>query len=150
MSRSAGESPDTVRVERTFDRPAQHVFEAWTTVDVLKRWWHAEHGWETPSAELDLRLGGAIRVTMRNPEDGTEYAGGGEYTVIDPPRRLAFTWTWYDDPEGARQLIEVEFIGHGDRTTVVLTNSGLPEGETDDYRDGWNSSFDNLEAALRR
>jgi uncharacterized protein YndB with AHSA1/START domain len=140
-------SPGVVRIERTFEAPARAVFEAWTSVEVLRRWWHAEHDWETPSAELDLRVGGALRVTMRNPATGEEHGGGGEYTVIDPPRRLAFTWTWDDDP--TRQLVEVEFIDHGDRTTVVMTNSGIPERETDDHRDGWSNSFDNLEAALR-
>jgi uncharacterized protein YndB with AHSA1/START domain len=150
MSGSAGESPGTVRMERTFDAPPRDVFEAWTSVEVLKRWWHAEHTWETPSAEVDLRLGGTIRVTMRNPADGAEYGGGGEFTVIDPPRRLAFTWTWDDDPESTRQLVEVDFFDHGDRTTVVMTNSGIPEGETDDHRDGWSNSFDNLDRALAR
>ena len=141
---------DSLRIERTFDAPAHDVFDAWTSVEVLKRWWHAEHSWETPFAEVDLRVGGAIKVTMRNPDDGKEYGGGGEYTLVDRPRRLVFTWTWEGDDESRRQLIEVEFVDHGERTTVVLTNSGLPEPEVDDYRDGWSNSFDNLAVALRR
>jgi uncharacterized protein YndB with AHSA1/START domain len=141
---------DSLRIERTFEAPPHDVFDAWTSVEVLKRWWHAEHNWETPFAEVDLRVGGAIRVTMRNPDDGKEYGGGGEYTLVDRPRRLAFTWTWEGDDESRRQLIEVEFVDHGERTTVVLTNSGLPEPEVDDYRDGWSNSFDNLAVALRR
>jgi uncharacterized protein YndB with AHSA1/START domain len=102
-----------------------------------------------PLAEVDARVGGAIRVAMRNPADGTAYVGRGEYTLFDPPRRLAFTWAWESDPS-ARQLIEVEFIDQGDRTTVVLTNAGLPEGEIGDYRDGWENALDNLELALAR
>lgn len=140
----------SLRIERIFDAPPHDVFDAWTSVEVLKRWWHAEHSWETPFAEVDLRVGGAIRVTMRNPDDGKEYGGGGEYTLIDRPRRLAFTWTWEGDDESRPQLIEVEFVDHGERTTVVLTNSGLPEPDVDDYRDGWSNSFDNLAVALRR
>jgi uncharacterized protein YndB with AHSA1/START domain len=142
-------SPDAVRIERTFRAPAQEVFEAWTSAEVLRRWWHAEHDWETTEAEVDLRVGGAIRLTMRDPVGGVEHGGGGEYTLIDPPRRLAFTWTWDKDPS-TRQLVEVEFVDHGDRTTVVLTNSGVPEREREDHREGWSNSFDNLEAALRR
>jgi uncharacterized protein YndB with AHSA1/START domain len=141
---------DSLRIERTFDAPPHDVFDAWTSVEVLKRWWHAEHDWETPFAEVDLRVGGVIRVTMRNPDDGKEYGGGGEYTMIDRPRRLAFTWAWDGDDESRRQLIEVEFVDQGECTTVVLTNSGLPEPEVDDYRDGWSNSFDNLAVALRR
>ena len=144
---AAGDDSLTLRIERTFDAPARKVFEAWTSAEVMRRWWHAEHEWETPIAEVDVRVGGAIRLVMRNPVDGTEYAGRGEYTHLDAPCRLAFTWAWENEPS-ARQLVEVEFIDHGDRTTVVLTNTGLPAGETEDYRDGWEKSFDNLAVAL--
>jgi uncharacterized protein YndB with AHSA1/START domain len=147
MNVSADEGGATVRIERTFQAPVHAVFEAWTSEEVLRRWWHAEHDWETPFAEVDLRVGGAIRVTMRNPQAGTDHGGGGEFTVVDPPRRLAFTWTWDEDPS-TEQLVEVEFTDHGDRTTVVMTNSGLREQETGDYEDGWRKSFDNLEVAL--
>lgn len=104
--------------------------------------------WETPFAQVDLRVGGAVGVTMRNPADDTEYIGGGEYTIIDRPRRLAFTWTWGEDDETRPQMIEVEFLDEGERTTVILTNRGFPKGEEDDYRDGWTNAFENLAGAL--
>src|SRR2546423_1573106 len=79
----------TVGCERTFRARAHGVFDAWTSVEVLGRWWHAEHAWETPHAELDLRVGGALRITMRDPQRGQAHGGGGQFTEIDPPRRLA-------------------------------------------------------------
>ena len=136
-----------LRIERTFNAPARKVFEAWTSAEVLRRWWHAEHDWETSIAEVDARIGGAIRLVMRNPADGTEYGGRGVYTLLDPPRRLAFTWAW-DGMPSALQLVELEFIDEGERTTVVMTHTGLPSAETEDYRSGWQNSFDNLEVAL--
>ena len=69
---------------------------------MLRRWWHAERGWETPEAEVDLRVGGAVRVVMRDPEKDAEYGGGGLYTEIDPPSRLAFTWLWDDETRRGR------------------------------------------------
>jgi uncharacterized protein YndB with AHSA1/START domain len=140
---SAGE----LRIERTFEAPAEKVFAAWTSAEVLRRWWHAEHDWETPLAEVDARVGGAIRLVMHNPADGSEYGGRGVYTRFEPQRRLAFTWAWDNEP-AARQLIELEFVDHGERTTVVLTHRRLPAAETDEYREGWQNSFDNLDAAL--
>ena len=72
------EMPDdralALRIERTFAAPAQAVFEAWTSVEVLRRWWHAEHDWETPIAEVDLRVGGMIRLVMRNRSMGPSTA----------------------------------------------------------------------------
>ena len=78
----AGGSPahdedTTLRMERTFDAPAQAVFDAWTSEEVMRRWWHAEHDWETTEAEVDLRIGGEVRVVMRDPHKDVEYGGGG-------------------------------------------------------------------------
>ena len=97
----------TLRMERTFQAPAQGVFDAWTSEEVMRRWWHAEHDWETTEAEVDLRVGGDVRVVMRDPHEGVEYGGGGRYTEIDPPNRLAFTWIWDDEPH--ETLIEIDF-----------------------------------------
>ena len=56
---------------------------------MLRRWRHAAHDWETTDASVDLRVGGAVRVVTRDPHRDAEYGGGGHYTEIDPPRRLA-------------------------------------------------------------
>ena len=61
------------------------MFDAWTSEEVIRRWWHAEHDWETTVAEVDLRVGGEVRVVMRDPHEDVEYGGGGRYTEIDPP-----------------------------------------------------------------
>jgi glutathione S-transferase len=95
-------------------------------------------------------VGGALRLVMRSPE-GKEFGGSGEYIEIDRPRRLVFTWTW--DGQGrreSRQLVEVEFSDRGDGTTsVVLTNRGLPDEQSKrSHRDGWQTSFDNLDRVL--
>jgi hypothetical protein len=67
----------TLRMERTFQAPAATVFDAWTSEEVMRRWWHAEHDWETTEAEVDLRVGGVVRVVMRDPHKDIEYGGGG-------------------------------------------------------------------------
>jgi uncharacterized protein YndB with AHSA1/START domain len=59
----------TLRIERTYQAPAQAVFDAWTSEEVIRRWWHAEHDWETTEAEVDLRVGGGHR--------GLDRPGGG-------------------------------------------------------------------------
>ena len=137
----------TLRMERTFAAPAQAVFDAWTSEEVIRRWWHAEHDWETTEAAIDLRVGGEVRVVMRNPHEDVEYGGGGRYTEIDPPRRLAFTWVW--DGDDRSQLIEVDFQERGDSTVVRFTHSDLwDEQAVRDHEDGWSKAFDNLERAL--
>src|SRR5262249_44727272 len=56
-----------LRIERSFDAPVEKVFEAWTSEEVLRRWLHGMPGWETPTADVDLRVGGRIRIVMRDP-----------------------------------------------------------------------------------
>jgi uncharacterized protein YndB with AHSA1/START domain len=138
----------TLQIERTYRAPARAVFDAWTSEEVLRRWWHAAHDWETTEAEVDLRVGGAVRVVMRDPEKDAEYGGGGRYTEIDPPNRLAFTWLWDDNP--TRMLIELDFEESEDGiTTVRFTHSGLWDEEAvRSHTDGWNQCFDNLERTL--
>jgi uncharacterized protein YndB with AHSA1/START domain len=126
----------TLRLERTFDAPADRVFAAWTSEEVLRRWWQVERGWETTAAEVDLRVGGAVRVVMYNPDKDEEYGGGGAYTEIDPPRRLVFTWLW--DGDTRRTLIEIDFTEADGATTVRFVHSGLWDEEAvRDHEDGW-------------
>jgi uncharacterized protein YndB with AHSA1/START domain len=142
-------SGHTLRIERTYEAPARAVFDAWTSEEVIRRWWHAEHDWETSDAAVDLRLGGAIRVVMRDPHRDVEYGGGGVYTEIEPPTRLAFTWIW--DGDTTRQLIELDFEETGGITTVRFAHSSLWDEEAVRSHDvGWGKAFDNLERALAR
>ena len=139
-----------LEIERTFDAPAEEVFEAWTSEEVLRRWLHGDPEWETPTAEVDLRVGGRLRLVMRDPVAGEDHGASGEYTVVDPPRRLAFTWTW-DDQDSERQLIELEFIEHDGATTVRMTSRGIATEERRvSHREGWAICFDNLDRALAR
>jgi uncharacterized protein YndB with AHSA1/START domain len=138
----------TLRIERTFQAPAEEVFDAWTSEEVLLRWWRTGHDWETTEAEVDLRVGGVVRVVMRDPSKDVEYGGGGTYTEIDPPNRLAFTWIW--DGDTRRTLIEIDFQEETNgSTTVSFTHSDLWDEEAmRSHEDGWRKLFDNLERTL--
>jgi uncharacterized protein YndB with AHSA1/START domain len=140
---------NTVRIERIFAAAATTVFDAWTSVEVLRRWWPAGPGWETPVAEVDLRVGGRLRLVMRAP-DGAEFGGEGRYVEINRPTRLVFTWQWDTVQLGTQlQLVEVTFIENPDATTtVVLVNQGLTEADEQSHREGWQASFDNLDGIL--
>ena len=136
-----------LRLERTFDAPAEAVFDAWTSAEVMRRWFIPGPDWGPPDAEVDLRVGGKVGVVMRRL-DGSEVSAGGEYVEIDRPRRLVMTWTFSDEP-GNQQLLELSFSESEGSTTVVMVNSRI---STDERRDaqhtGWHGCFDNLERVL--
>jgi uncharacterized protein YndB with AHSA1/START domain len=142
-----GEPGHVVRIERTFAAPAEDVFDAWTSPEVMRRWLHPGPDWTTPEAEVDLRVGGKVRVVMRRP-DGSEVEAKGAYTVIDRPHRLVMTWTFGDEPSH-EQLLEVFFTESEGSTTVLLVNTGISTGERRDAQDwGWRRCLDQLEQAL--
>jgi uncharacterized protein YndB with AHSA1/START domain len=141
------ESSHVVRIERTFAAPAEDVFDAWTSPEVMRRWFHPAPDWDTPEAEVDLRVGGTVRVVMRRP-DGTEAEAQGEYTLIERPHRLVMTWT-FDDDRSNEQLIELSFSESEGSTTVLMVNSGISTDERRDAQDeGWRGCLDELERVL--
>jgi len=139
----------SAKIERTFAAPPGRVFDAFTSEDVIRRWWHANPDWETPEARVDLRVGGEVKVVMRDPDKDVRYGGGGVYTEIDPPSRLAFTWTWVDDDDQVEQLIVIDFEESGDATFVRFTHQNLwNQKAADEHVEGWNLCFDNLDRVL--
>ena len=139
----------TLLIERTFHASAEAVFDAWTSEEVLRCWWQAQRGFETTAAEVDLRVGGAVRVVMRDPDKDVEYGGGGVYTEVEPPTRLAFTWIW--DGDTRRTLIELDFEERDGITTVRFRHSGLwDEQAVREHEDGWSTMLDRLAEVIRR
>jgi uncharacterized protein YndB with AHSA1/START domain len=136
-----------VRIERTFAASAEEVFDAWTSPEVMRRWFHCFADWNTPVAEVDLQVGGKVRVVMRRP-DGGEAGMHGEYRLIDRPHRLVMTWTFEDYPSD-EQLIELTFAESEGSTTVVLVNSRIStDGRRDAQDVGWYGCLIELERAL--
>ena len=135
----------TLQVRRTIRASRQRVFEAWTTTSELKRW-HAPGPLTVALAEIDLRPGGAYRIHMRAP-DGTEHRVSGEYRVVDPPRKIVYTWGWDGDHPVKDSLVTIEFHERGAATEVVLTHSGIThELERANHGKGWTAILDKLEA----
>jgi uncharacterized protein YndB with AHSA1/START domain len=140
-------SGHVLRIERTYPAPAADVFDAWTSAEVMRRWFHPGPDWGTPVAEVDPRVGGKVRVVMRKP-DGTETGAGGTYTLIERPHRLVMTWRFDAEPAN-EQLIELTFRESGGMTTVVMVNSGISTVDRRADQDrGWRGCLDELARAL--
>jgi uncharacterized protein YndB with AHSA1/START domain len=138
---------EVLRIERSFQASAEEVFDAWTSPEVMRRWFHCGADWATPVAEVDLRVGGAVRIVMRRP-DGRQAGAHGEYMVIDRPHRLLMTWT-FDDVPANQQLIELTFSEAEGTTTVILTNGDIATDERRESQDeGWRACLDQLERLL--
>jgi uncharacterized protein YndB with AHSA1/START domain len=141
------DSGHVLRIERTYAATAEEVFEAWTSPEVMRRWFHCAPDWDTPEAEVDLRLGGKVKVVMRKP-DGTTAEAHGLYTLIDRPHRLEMTWTFAGDPAN-EQTIQLSFSESEGSTTVAMVNRGISTDERREAQDrGWHGCFDELERVM--
>ena len=80
---------EQILITREFDAPKELVYEAWTTPELVRRWWCGERG-EMTVCEIDLRVGGKWRYAMIANE-GFEVAFHGEYREIVPNERLVST-----------------------------------------------------------
>ncbi|HEV3230059.1 MAG TPA: SRPBCC family protein [Solirubrobacteraceae bacterium] len=89
---------EQILVEREFDARKHLVYKAFTTPELVKRWWHAKRG-KVTLVEIDLRIGGFYRYVMVT-DDGTEVGFHGEYREIVPDERIVSTEVFEGLPEG--------------------------------------------------
>jgi uncharacterized protein YndB with AHSA1/START domain len=114
---------EEILIERDFDAPRHLVYRAWTTPELVKRWWNAKRG-EVTVAEIDLRVGGKWRYVMVT-DDGSEVAFHGEYREIVPSERIVSTEIYEGLPEGVSEeegttLNTATFTEADGRTTLTL------------------------------
>jgi uncharacterized protein YndB with AHSA1/START domain len=111
---------EQILITREFDAPKHLVYRAWTTPELVKRWWSGHQG-EMTIAEIDLRVGGRWRYVMV-ADGGHEVAFHGEYREIVPNQRIVNTEVYEmpGAPEGEGALNIVTFTEVDGRTTLTL------------------------------
>lgn len=76
-----------IRTTRSFDAPAQLVWDAHTKTELVQRWLLGPDGWTMPICEIDFRIGGKYRYGWANP-DGRAFEMGGVFKEIAPITRI--------------------------------------------------------------
>jgi uncharacterized protein YndB with AHSA1/START domain len=119
---------EQILITREFDAPKHLVYKAWTTPELVRRWWHANRG-EVTVVEIDLRVGGTWRSVMVTPE-GMEVGFHGEYREIVPNERLVSTEVFEGFPDG--EALNTLTLAEADgRTTLTI----LVEHANKEHRD---------------
>jgi uncharacterized protein YndB with AHSA1/START domain len=119
---------EQILITREFDAPRHLVYKAWTTPELVRRWWNARRG-EVTTCEIDLRVGGTWRSVMVT-EDGFEVAFHGEYREIVPNERLVSTEVYEAFPDG--EALDTLTLTEADgRTTLTV----LVEHQSKEHRD---------------
>jgi uncharacterized protein YndB with AHSA1/START domain len=141
-----------ILMTREFNAPRHLVYRAYTTPELVRRWWAGRRGTVT-SAEIDLRVGGAWRYVMTTAEGGHEVAFHGEFKDIVPDERLVNTEVFEGaPPEAGSSLVTVTFEDAGPGRTTMRMRSAYDSLEVRDVvlatgmEDGAQESLDGLEA----
>ena len=125
-------------LDRTYAATPDQLYAYFTDPELMARWFCPNP--EQPTAcDLDVRPGGAWRVTMG------DWVVGGSYLEVDPPTRLVFTFDWeHDDDPPTR--VTVQITTDGDRSRLVLAHE--ESGADGGHQEGWLLSFARLDQEL--
>ncbi len=134
-----------ILITREFDAPKHLIYKAYTTPELIKRWWHAKRG-EVTVVEVDLRVGGTWRFAMIAHGD-FEVAFHGEYRELVPNERIVSTEVYEGAPEGTPFAVNtLTLVERDGRTTLTI----LIDAATREARDAIIASGmeDGLQDAL--
>jgi uncharacterized protein YndB with AHSA1/START domain len=136
-----------ILITREFAAPKHLVYRAWTTPDLIKRWWSGDRG-EVTSVEVDLRVGGAWRYVM-TANAGFEVAFHGEYREIVPNERIIATEVFEGMPD-AYAITTVTFTEEDGRTTLTMLVQHTSQEDRDMHinsgmEGGMQEAMDHLE-----
>ena len=150
-------SAKQILITREFDAPRHLVYKAWTTPELVKRWWSGHRGTVT-HAEIDLRVGGMWRYVMV-ANGGFEVAFHGVYREIVPNERIVTTEVYEgvppEDPLAKEEAVNIiSFLESGGRTKLEVlvdcTSQTLRDTIIDSGMEGgMQESFEELERVAR-
>lgn len=145
--------PNELSVTRLIDAPRAMVYRAYT--EHMTEWF-APRPWTTPSAELDLRPGGANRITMRSPE-GQDMPNEGVFLEVVPNEKLVFTDAFRGGwvPHGPFMVVIVTFEEEGGQTRYTArarhwTEEACRQHEAMGFVQGWGICADQLAEVAER
>lgn len=130
-----------IHIDRTFAAPMQRVYDAWTRPELMTQWYCPNPAWEL-TAETDVRVGGDWVLRMG------PHVIRGQYTELDEPRLIAFTWKW-DEFDQPPSQVRIELTEVDGATRMVLTHTDLENADdVKNHLEGWDGCFARLPAAL--
>jgi uncharacterized protein YndB with AHSA1/START domain len=146
MSQAAVASPTSLVISRTYPASVERVFKAWTDANQLGQWF-APNDDCTTRVQVDLRVDHEYRIAITH-KGGNVMTVLGTYRLIDPPRKLVYTWRW-EGHHTADTMVTVDFTPDGDATKVTITHDQFTSVEDRDrHNEGWNGCLVRLQRTL--
>lgn len=144
----------TVSVSREISAPIERVWQAWTTPENIGHWFIAEHGKETKVIQMDVKVGGKVRLMF--PGAAGDYTW--TYVEIDKPNKLVIDILDFSLPQflpdGVGGICSIE-LKASDGITRVTVSGDLPAGMDNEKmrkmaENGWGYTLGNLDNYLNK
>lgn len=120
----------SIRIEA----PQEAVFKLLTEPEQMKRW--------QPIDFFEPHVGGKYKFVKG------EWIASGQVVEIDPPRSVAYTWDWENEPLGSRTVVKFELKKDGSVTIVRCTHTGFANAErAANHTEGWAYYLERLKVA---
>jgi len=136
-----------LQLVRTYPVGAEKVWQAWTDPQALSHWFGPGATGSVTLAELDVRAGGRYHIRFHTP-DGEEHDVSGRYEVVEPPRRLVFSWAWKSTPERVSR-VSLELLPVAGGTELRFVHDRFFDAVArNNHERGWLGSFAKLDVLL--
>jgi uncharacterized protein YndB with AHSA1/START domain len=130
----SGHDPSAAVVQRILPAPPSAVYGEWVDAEALAEWMCPLPARATV-IECDPVVGGRLRIDI--DETGVVVQITGRYVTLEPPHRLAFTWSTTSGIVDS--VVTVTLEAHGDDATLMtIEHAPLPPESLDSYRNGWS------------
>src|SRR5258708_4395753 len=106
-------------ITKTINAPIERVWKAHVDPQDLKQWMHADEDWTTPFAEVDLRVGGKIRIGFGSPDGKNDFTMESTFKEIKEPEKLVYA---FSEELGKDRVVTITLVDLGDGETKVTTS----------------------------
>jgi uncharacterized protein YndB with AHSA1/START domain len=139
--------PRNVKMERSLNAPADHVYKVLTDARHIPNWYGPSDDFKVTVHKWEPKVGGKYRVEFNAPDGETNIVVG-EFKELVPGKKVAYTWTWEGRPV-IDTLVTIVLKPNGKKTDLTLTHEGFPSDDmADHHNQGWTGSMERLMRAV--
>ena len=126
-----------ITVQHTVNAPVEKVWDAFTSPEHITKWNFASDEWHSPSAQNDLRTGGAFSYRMEAKDGSFGFDFGGIYDEVRDKEYIEYTM-------GDGRKVQVSFEPQGNGTKVIENFEAEGQNPIEMQRGGWQAILDNF------
>ena len=136
----------TIHIEQYIPALPEQVFAVWLDPSKMSDWYAPSDDFGPTIAQVDPQVGGEYRVGMLIPGAAEPRFVSGQYSKLDAPRSLSFTWAWEPLKPGWNETqVTLDFQPRGNGTNLVLTHERFrSEPDKSDHANGWRGCLRRL------